>query len=109
MTSATRSDGAPDLSLRPEGDLDLHQALAFEESAIALLRGSDGGRLVIDLGAVAFVDSTGLGSLVAILNEARELDRDLVLTGLTDAFSRLLDITGLLAVFTIEPARSTAD
>lgn len=56
-------------------------------------------KIVIDLGEVSFMDSTGLGELVAAYTTARHQDATLKLANLTNKIHNLLDITQLAAVF----------
>lgn len=59
-------------------------------------------RLVLELSALSFVDSTGLGLLVLAANRAADAQRQLVLRNLSDQVERLLTITGLTSEFTVE-------
>lgn len=77
------------------GELDLATAA---ELRAAVLRESDGGArsIAIDLNAVPFVDSSGLGTIVACLKHLRELGGELVLVSLEgSAIRKLLGLTGL--------------
>ena len=55
--------------------------------------------LVFDMGGLEFIDSSGLRSLVLARGDG---DRRVVLRSPSASVVRLLDITGLLDVFTIE-------
>ena len=59
-------------------------------------------RLVLELSALNFVDSTGLGLLVLAVNRAADAQRQLVLRNLSDQVELLLTITGLTSEFTVE-------
>jgi anti-sigma B factor antagonist len=52
-----------DLWILPTGDLDVAAAPDFSE-ALSLARRSDAASIVVDLGGLDFLDSTGLGVLV---------------------------------------------
>ncbi len=56
-------------------------------------------KLVIDLGQVDFVDSSGLGALISALKVLRAADGDLKLANLTEQVRSVLEITRLLRVF----------
>ncbi|MGH8794954.1 MAG: STAS domain-containing protein [Stackebrandtia sp.] len=59
-------------------------------------------RVVLNMSAVTFCDSQGLGTLV-VLNRAATRSRSLlVLSDLTDFLDRLLQVTGLHSAFTIQ-------
>jgi anti-sigma B factor antagonist len=81
------------LSVR--GELDLYTAPALRDRVLAA---ADEGqrRLVIDLSGVPFMDSSGLGVIVACLKRLRETGGDLALvTAPGSPPSKLLSLTGL--------------
>jgi|SRR5579859_1209861 len=55
--------------------------------------------IVLDLSQVQYIDSGGLGALVAVLTSARAAGGDLRLTGMNERVSRVLKITRLDRVF----------
>jgi anti-sigma B factor antagonist len=76
------------------GRLDLVSATLFREViATGVARGA---RLfVVDLAEVVFVDSSGLGSLVAGLKLARRVGGDLRICATSEQVDLVLDLTGL--------------
>ncbi len=58
--------------------------------------------LVVRLKGVTFIDSTGIGALVRLRNIAFEFDKRLILSQPAERVMRLLEITGLDKVFTID-------
>lgn len=58
--------------------------------------------LTVDLGGVTFLDSTGLSALVYAHDRAQDEGVSLVVTDPQPQVRRLLDVTGLLTVFTEE-------
>ena len=60
---------------------------------------TQGPELWIDLGQVTFIDSTGLGMLVSVLREAREMNGDLHLINAGREVRRILEVTGLRVLF----------
>ena len=58
-------------------------------------------QIVVDLEAVDFLDSTGLGVLVGGLKRVRSHDGDLALVCTQRRILKVLEITGLTKVFTI--------
>jgi anti-anti-sigma factor len=51
--------------------------------------------VVLDLAEVTFIDSAGLGTLVAIRERARQLGVDLKISRVSERVQRILDVTGL--------------
>jgi anti-sigma B factor antagonist len=85
--------GDVDVATSPRLREELHQAIA-----------SGATRLVVDMTDMAFIDSAGLGVLIGALKRAREREADVVLRGLQPSPSKVFAITGLDAVFTVEPS-----
>ena len=77
------------------GELDLYTAPRLRDDVLSKL--ADGAdRVAIDLNGVGFIDSTGLGVLVACLKRVREHDGRLVLIAPeVSPLRRLLALTGL--------------
>lgn len=80
--------------VRASGDLDVATAPRLREQVIRLV--SDGQRdIILDLEAVDFVDSTGLGVIVGLLKRTRTLGGDLRLVSNRPALQRILELTAL--------------
>ena len=56
-------------------------------------------RLVVDMSAVDFIDSTGLGVLVGALRYYKEQDGDVLLRSPSAIANRVLTVSGLSAAF----------
>ena len=78
--------------LRPTGDLDARTSPLLTTRLRRVLDARD-GRVVLDLGGLRFVDSTGLGALIAVAVRAREQDVTLVLRHPPSQLLRLMAIT----------------
>lgn len=88
--------------LRVSGDVDLATAdelHAAGEQALSELCST----LRIDLSDVTFLDSTGLGALIRIRNAAEP--RPVILESPRPNVMRVLEVTAMDQVFTIEPER----
>ena len=77
---------------RLHGDLDAATVTAFRE-VVSAMAGEP--RLVVDLGAVPFIDSAGLGALVAAVRRARSRGGDMALCVRPGPVGRVLALTGL--------------
>ena len=81
-----------------EGEVDVFTAPKLRERIIGLLS-DEKQRIIVNLEKVAFMDSTGLGVLVGGLKRVKERDGTLVLAGAQGTVLRVLNVTGLNAVF----------
>ncbi len=80
------------------GDLDSHSCQTLAESLNAVASSEP---LVLDMGAVRFIDSSGLRALLAA-HDARREGEPLVLRNPSRAVRRLLEITALTTHLTLE-------
>jgi anti-sigma B factor antagonist len=84
--------------VRPRGEIDLAVAGELREHMMRLL--DTGAKfLVIDLGGVRFLDSTGLTALMTAQRRAEELDGGVVVARAGEHVADVFQITGLDAVF----------
>src|SRR3970040_498857 len=65
-------------------------------------------RLVLDLGGLTYVDSSGLGEMLKALKRAREAGGDLRLCGLYGYVLRIFEMTGLDKVLAVYATRQEA-
>lgn len=89
-----------------EARLDAAIAIAFKEEFRTHLS-PDVRRVVLDLSGVSFLDSSGLGALVAVLKLAGTR-RAFALAGLTDPVAKVLRLTRMDTVFRIFPTAGSA-
>ncbi len=101
----TERDGFAVLSVR--GEIDVYTAPRFRERLVELV--NDGRhQVVVDLEAVDFLDSTGLGVLVGGLKRLRTHDGDLLLVCTQARILKVFEITGLNQVFAIHESVDAA-
>jgi anti-sigma B factor antagonist len=81
--------------LEAGGELDLYTAPRLRDEVLTTLEGG-ATQIALDLREVGFIDSTGLGILVACLKRVREREgRLVVIAPETSPLRRLLALTGL--------------
>ncbi|ETK34774.1 STAS domain-containing protein [Microbispora sp. ATCC PTA-5024] len=85
------------------GDLDYNHAAQFRERLTEARDALTPLALVLDLSAVTFCDSMGVGALAVLLNQSREHGVSLVLSALPTHLERVLTLTGLRPAFRVEP------
>ncbi|MFN2518873.1 MAG: STAS domain-containing protein [Jatrophihabitantaceae bacterium] len=89
------------------GEVDVYSAPALQEKLSTLLE-SDPRAVIVDLTEVGFLDSTGLGVLVAARTAAADAGRSLPIACHNERILKLFKITGLDAVFAIHPSVEAA-
>jgi anti-sigma B factor antagonist len=108
ITVSTASTGGGDATIvAPEGDIDLSRSPALRTSLRQAL-GAKPKRLVVDLGMVDYMDSSGVATLVEALQIARRSNTRMVLCGMKDRVRSIFEIARLDTVFTIAASRDTA-
>jgi anti-sigma B factor antagonist len=65
-------------------------------------------QIVLDLGEISYIDSSGLGTLVALYTHARNAGGRIVLANLTQKVGDLLQVTKLLTVFDVYDSEEKA-
>jgi len=94
LETVARHDGES-LHLALAGELDMAASFKLEAQVEHLLAGHGVRRLVLDLADLNFVDSAGLGALLAIRDRARGLGIEMVLRNPSDPVRRILDLSGM--------------
>jgi anti-sigma B factor antagonist len=69
---------------------------------------SQNNRIVLNLGEVSYIDSGGLGTLVALRTTAQNAGGTIKLTNLTKRVDDLLQVTKLLTVFDVYNSEAEA-
>ena len=94
-----------ELETDKRGEMDVYTAPRLRQALIDLVEGG-ATQIVVDMSAVDFLDSTGLGVLVGGLKRVKSNDGELRLVVSQDRIMKIFDITGLAKVF---PIFDTAD
>jgi anti-sigma B factor antagonist len=91
----------------PRGDVDMAVAEDVRRRLADIVdRGR--ARLVLDLGAVVYIDSSGLGALVAAMKRARAAGGDIKVCALENDVRALFEITRLDTVLAVHATRQDA-
>lgn len=94
--------------------LDLEGRIVLGEESSALrervknLLGQDRKRIVLNMGNVSYIDSAGLGALVASYTSAKNQGAILKLVNLGGKFREVLQVTKLLTVFEVYDSEQAA-
>jgi anti-sigma B factor antagonist len=85
------------------GELDLFDTSDVASHLIAAVA-EYGPSIIVDLAGLKFIDACGLGVLVRVLRRTRESGGDLSLAAPQQQVRRVLEITGLIDVFSVYPS-----
>ena len=88
--------------VRLEGELDLSTAATFQGAVLELME-SGWSDILVDLGGLTFMDSSGLRTAFELDNEASRRGIALQLTGATEDIRRLFSLTGLSRRLNVAP------
>ena len=91
----------------PRGDLDMAAADKMK-GVLSGLVNEGAVKLLVDLGHVGYIDSSGMGALVATLKHARTAGGDLHLCALQDDVRAIFEMTRLNKAITIHATRGEA-
>jgi anti-sigma B factor antagonist len=83
------------------GEIDLYTAPRLQGELTRALDAAEHAQIVVDMSAVEFCDSTGMNVLLAAHRLASERGGDLVLAAPRAPVRKILEVTGLHAVFTV--------
>ncbi|WP_244865107.1 STAS domain-containing protein [Xylanibacillus composti] len=82
------------ITIVAEGELDLSTAPKLTE-VIGQSVGRTDKLLEMDLGALQYIDSTGLGVMISMLKERDRLNAGVAISNIPPKIKRLFDITGV--------------
>ena len=105
--SITRADHGDQTVVHLGGEIDVYTAPKLRDQISELVNAGK-TNLIIDLEAVDFLDSTGLGVLVGGLKKVRAQDGSMSLICAQDRLLKIFRITGLAKVFTIHADEASA-
>ncbi|MEU4243619.1 STAS domain-containing protein [Actinoplanes sp. NPDC026619] len=88
----------------PEGDIGVETTATMREVLRQVVESHDGDRIDVDLRAVTFLDSTGLGMLIAAHRAAAAKGIDLKLTDPGPVVRMVLEISALEETLVRKPA-----
>lgn len=84
------------------GEIDLYTAPRLHSELAGVIdKSAPSSRIVVDMSGVEFCDSTGMNVLLSCLRQARERGGELELAAPRPAVRKILQVTGLDAVFPI--------
>ena len=107
MSVSVRQDGSVTV-LTVDGDLVIGDPEALFKKTVARLLEEGHARLLVDLSAVRFLDSSGLGALVRAMTTSQSEGGQTKLVGVGPQVRKLLEMTKLDSVFEMYEDLETA-
>ena len=101
---AASTPGEARLAMRGDVDIAADEVLA---AAYAEAAATGATRVVLDFGAVDYINSTGIALIVRMLAEARRDHREVIALGLSDHYREIFRITRLSDYLTIADPQPT--
>ena len=83
------------------GNIDISNSPEVRKTLLRVLREKSSTRVVLNLTAVGYIDSSGVASLVEGLKVSRDLGSRFVLFGLSESAREVLKISRLLKLFEV--------
>jgi anti-sigma B factor antagonist len=80
------------------GEIDIYTTPQFKE-AIKEAIGDSNATIIVNMSRVAYMDSSGFGTLLSATKRLRPMNGSLSLVGCNDAINRMLQITRLNTIF----------
>lgn len=87
--------------LKLEGVIKFGESAQFLAQALDRILAEEGESVLLDFSGVNTIDSTGIGELVGYLGRFQAADRRLVLVNPSDRIRRLLEVSGLVGLFSL--------
>ena len=91
----------------PTGDLDLYASVSFCNTVVAKLE-SGTPRMVLDLGQIRYLDSSGVGALIRLLQKARSLGGEIRVARLSGTPKKVLEMSNIITLLKVAPDVETA-
>jgi len=89
------------LFISVKGEIDLHSSPELRTALLSLLQKTGAKTLVMNLGAVPYMDSSAIAVLVEALQRLRKIGGKVCLTNLQPRVKGLIEIARLNSIFTI--------
>lgn len=81
--------------IKVEGEIDAYHSATFKQKTKEKLGELSHTKYVIDMSAVSYIDSAGLGAIVSLLKESRNLKKELILVALQPQVRKVFEMTKL--------------
>jgi anti-sigma B factor antagonist len=98
VTISVREVGAAKV-VEVEGEVDLSTSPALRRTLLETL--PTVGKLALNLRSIRYIDSSGIATLVEVLNRSQHLKKEFVLFGLSPAVQEVFRLTHVVRIFQV--------
>jgi len=98
MKISTREAGEVTI-VEVKGNVDPSTSAALRRSLFATLVNTP--KLALNLGAIRYIDSSGIAILIEVLKDAQRLNKKFVLFGLSSAVEQVFRLTHVMRIFQV--------
>lgn len=96
------------LCIRLGGELDHHTAEMLREKVTKAIEQYHIQHIVLNLGSLTFMDSSGLGVILGRYKQIKTLQGEMVVVSMTPAVKRLFEMSGLFKIIRLESSEQFA-
>jgi stage II sporulation protein AA (anti-sigma F factor antagonist) len=96
------------LCIRVEGELDHHTAEKLRKEVAQSLEQYEIKHMILNLGELSFMDSSGLGVILGRYNYINSLGGQMVVCAISPAVKRLFEMSGIFKIIRLEENEKTA-
>ncbi|MCD7033291.1 anti-sigma F factor antagonist [Metabacillus sp. GX 13764] len=90
------------LCIRLSGELDHHTAEELRDQVKEHLQSKELKSIVLNLGDLSFMDSSGLGVILGRYKQVKQLGGEMVICSISPSVKRLFDMSGLFKIIRLE-------
>lgn len=96
------------LCIRLAGELDHHTAEDLRNKASQIIETQGIKHIILNLGELAFMDSSGLGVILGRYRQIQSYGGEMVVCAISPAVQRLFEMSGLFKILRLEPSEEAA-
>ncbi|WP_071460027.1 anti-sigma F factor antagonist [Bacillus massilinigeriensis] len=96
------------LCIRLSGELDHHAAEELREKATDALESGNIRHIVLNLEALSFMDSSGLGVILGRYKQIKQHHGEMIVCAISAPVKRLFDMSGLFKIVRLETTEENA-